>query len=48
MKAAGYVLETPERLSLAQKAIRIAQVPFTHDGVHPSSSRNARGLDFRP
>jgi len=33
MKAAGYVLETPERLSLAQKAIRIAQVPFTHDGV---------------
>jgi L-lactate dehydrogenase complex protein LldF len=33
MKAAGYMLETPERLSLAQKATRIAQVPFTHDGV---------------
>jgi L-lactate dehydrogenase complex protein LldF len=33
MKAAGYALQTPERLSLAQKAARIAQMPFTHDGV---------------
>lgn len=33
MKAAAFVLETPERLSLARKAARIAQLPFTRDGV---------------
>src|SRR5437868_12315840 len=33
MKAAAFALETPERLSLAQKAARIAQLPFTRDGV---------------
>jgi L-lactate dehydrogenase complex protein LldF len=33
MKAAAFALETPERLSLAQKFARIAQVPFTRDGV---------------
>jgi L-lactate dehydrogenase complex protein LldF len=33
MKAAAFALETPERLSFAQKTARIAQLPFTHDGV---------------
>jgi L-lactate dehydrogenase complex protein LldF len=33
MKAVAFALETPERLSLAQKFARIAQLPFTHDGV---------------
>jgi L-lactate dehydrogenase complex protein LldF len=33
MKAAAFALESPERLSVAQKFARIAQFPFTHDGV---------------
>jgi len=33
MKAAAYALESPERLDRARKLGRIAQVPFTKDGI---------------